>query len=182
MKIFFEELRVYDWIMIAYILVGVVSFIWAGVGNDYVYLIINWKSRKSKKDSEAKKRKKCDVYFSELRKSWMRNQNIWISVEYFLVGFSYLTMVIVIYMSVDNIIIDGEILKTKTTLYTILNLLASALRDYLQPKKKSMGARNAYLNLDEKILKYEYGNVNEEELIKAVTDGEKFITKSTYED
>lgn len=58
----------------------------------------------------------------------MRNQNIWISVEYFLVGFSYLSMVIVIYMSVDNIIIDGDILKAKTTIYMILNLLCISIK------------------------------------------------------
>lgn len=112
----------------------------------------------------------------------MRNQNIWISVEYFLVGFSYLSMVIVIYMSVDNIIIDGDILKAKTTIYTILNLLASALRDYLQPKKKALGARQAYLLLDKKILEYEYQDASDKDLVDAISEGEKLITKSTYEE
>lgn len=176
----FDLLRVYDWITVIYVGVGIIAFIWAGVGNEFVYFIIEWRNRKLK-DTSNKKRK-CDLYFEEFRRSWMRNQNIWISVEYFLVGFSYLSMVIVIYMSVDNIIIDGDILKAKTTIYTILNLLASALRDYLQPKKKALGARQAYLLLDKKILEYEYQDASDKDLVDAISEGEKLITKSTYEE
>lgn len=161
-----------------YVIMGIAAFIWAGVGNEFVYWLIDRKNKKLENTSNTKR--KCDIYFEEFRRSWMRNQNIWISVEYFLVGFSYLSMVIVIYMSVDNIIMDGDILKAKTTIYAILNLLASALRDYLQPKKKALGARQAYLLLDRKILEYEYQNASDKDLVDAISEGEKLITKSTY--
>lgn len=72
-----------------------------------------------------------------VRKSWMRNQNIWISVEYFLVGLAYLSMVITLYITVDNIA-SGEDLKIKFAFYTIINLMSSTFRDYLSPKKKAL--------------------------------------------
>lgn len=122
------------------------------------------------------------IYFDEMRRSWLRNQNIWIAVEYFLVGLSYLSMVIVIYMTVDHII-DGEVLKIKTTIYAIINLLSSAFRDYLSPRKKSVGARKAYLLLNKAIMEYDNGKEeNMNELVKAFDEGETIMTASTYED
>lgn len=177
---FFLTLQVYDWITILYVIVGIASFIWASIGNNYVIKRIN---KLSKKTSELKMAKrKSGIYFTELRDSWLRNQNIWVSVDFFLVGLSYLSMVIVIYMGVDNIITDAMILNQKITFYTIINLLSTAFRDYLMPRKKSLGARKAYILLNEVILKYEDCRATQDDLIKAVNEGEKIMTQSTYED
>ena len=127
------------------------------------------------------KAQKCDIYYLELRKSWLRNQNIWISVEYFLVGLTYLSMVITLYVTVDNIV-SGDDFKIKIAFYTIINLLASAFRDYLNPKKKSLGARNAYLILNKAIINYENGNGTKIDLLEAFDKGEKMMTETTYED
>ncbi len=90
-------------------------------------------------------------------------------------------MVIVIYITVDNIV-DGDMLKIKTAFYAIINLLASAFCDYLTPRKKSLGARKAYLLLNKAILNYENGTGTKEELLAAFDSGEKLMTESTYED
>lgn len=171
----FKSLRVYDWITIGYIIIGIACFIWTSIGNDYVLKKIDKKRRGEEKTAQY-------IYFDEIRRSWLRNQNIWIAVEYFLVGLSYLSMVIVIYMTVDHIV-DGEILKIKTTIYAIINLLSSAFRDYLSPRKKSVGARKAYLLLNKAIMKYDNGDErNMDGLVKALDEGESIITTSTYED
>lgn len=178
---FFKPFRVYDWITLFYIIVAIACFVWTSIGNDYVFGKIEKRSKENR-DNIVKKRE-CDIYYLELRKSWMRNQNIWIAVEYFLVGLSYLSMVIVLYMSVDNLIKDQNILQMKTTIYTIINLLSSAFRDYLNPKKKSLGARNAYLKLNKAILEYEVSDDPDvRNLITAFDDGEKLMTESTYMD
>ncbi len=176
---FFSKLAVYDWITIIYIIVGIVCFIWASIGNDYVF-------NKIENDIQAdhsldQRVEKCDIYYLEMRKSWLRNQNIWISVEYFLVGLAYLSMVITLYITVDNIV-SGDDFKIKIAFYTIINLLASAFRDYLTPKKKSLGARNAYLLLNKAIIKYENGNGSREELLESFDKGEQMMTATTYED
>lgn len=75
---FIKNFAVYDWITILYILVGIVCFIWTSIGNDYVFNKIEKKIKKD--DSLDQRKEKCDLYYLELRKSWMRNQNIWISV------------------------------------------------------------------------------------------------------
>ena len=85
-------LEIYDWITILYISIGIISFVWASIGNNYVFNVIE----KRKKVYHNQKRK-CDIYYDEIRKSWLREQNIWKSVEYFLMGLSYLSMVITIY-------------------------------------------------------------------------------------
>ncbi len=176
---FIKNFAVYDWITILYILVGIVCFIWTSIGNDYVFNKIEKKIKKD--DSLDQRKEKCDLYYLELRKSWMRNQNIWISVEYFLVGLAYLSMVITLYITVDNIV-SGNDFKIKIAFYTIINMLASAFRDYLNPKKKSLGARKAYLLLNKAIIKYENGNGTKDELLEAFDSGEKIMTESTYED
>lgn len=178
---FFKPFRVYDWITLLYVIVSIACFVWTSIGNDYVFGKIEKQAKKNK--NEDVKKQECDVYYLELRKSWMRNQNIWISVEYFLVGLSYLSMVIVLYMSVDNLITNRDILQMKTTIYTIINLLSSAFRDYLNPKKKSLGARNAYLKLNKAILEYEVSDMPDiKTLITAFDDGENIMTESTYMD
>lgn len=53
-------------------------------------------------------------------------------------------------------IVDANILTTKITFYTIINLLTLATKDYLVPKKKLLGIRKAYLILNEAILNYAY--------------------------
>ena len=60
-------------------------------------------------------------------------------------------------------IVDANILTTKITFYTIINLLTLATKDYLVPKKKLLGIRKAYLILNEAILNYVYGLVKVEE-------------------
>lgn len=172
-------LEIYDWITIIYVVVGIGCFIWVSVGNEYVFRKID---RMVQKNPELDMRKaKCDLYYLEIRKSWLHNQNIWIAVEYFLVGLAYLSTVIVIYMAVDNLI-NGDLLKIKTAFYTIINLLASAFRDYLMPRKKSLGARKAYLLLNRAIINYENGNGTLEDLLTAFDHGEQLMTESTYED
>lgn len=157
---FLNNFAVYDWITIIYIIVGIACFIWTSIGNDYVF---NKIEKSIQQDNSLDQRvKKCDIYYLEIRKSWLRNQNIWISVEYFLVGLAYLSMVITLYITVDNIV-SGNDFKIKIAFYTIINLLASAFRDYLNPKKKSLGARNAYLILNKAIIKYENGNGSKDE-------------------
>ena len=42
-------------------------------------------------------------------------------------------------------IVDANILTTKITFYTIINLLTLATKDYLVPKKKLLGIRKTYL-------------------------------------
>lgn len=174
-----KNLAVYDWITIIYIIVGIACFIWTSIGNDFVFNKIEKLIQKN--NSLDQRTQKCDIYYLEFRKSWLRNQNIWISVEYFLVGLAYLSMVITLYITVDNII-SGENFKIKIAFYTIINLLASAFRDYLNPKKKSLGARNAYLVLNKAIIKYENGNSTKDELLEAFDKGEKMMTETTYED
>lgn len=174
-----KNFAIYDWITLIYIIVGISCFIWTSIGNDYVFKKID---RLLIKDNTLDQRKqKCDLYYTELRKSWLRNQNIWISIEYFLVGLAYLSMVITLYITVDNIV-SGDDFKIKIAFYTIVNLLASAFRDYLNPKKKSLGARKAYLLLNKAIIKYENGNGTKDELLNAFDSGEKMMTESTYED
>lgn len=176
---FLNNFAVYDWITIIYIIVGIACFIWTSIGNDYVF---NKIEKSIQQDNSLDQRvKKCDIYYLEIRKSWLRNQNIWISVEYFLVGLAYLSMVITLYITVDNIV-SGNDFKIKIAFYTIINLLASAFRDYLNPKKKSLGARNAYLILNKAIIKYENGNGSKDELLEAFDMGEQMMTTSTYED
>ena len=176
---FLNNFAVYDWITIIYIIVGIACFIWTSIGNDYVF---NKIEKSIQQDNSLDQRvKKCDIYYLEIRKSWLRNQNIWISVEYFLVGLAYLSMVITLYITVDNIV-SGNDFKIKIAFYTIINLLASAFRDYLTPKKKSLGARNAYLILNKAIIKYENGNGSKDELLEAFDMGEQMMTTSTYED
>ena len=173
-----NKLAVYDLIAIIYIIVGISCFIWASIGNNYVFK----KIERLRIDANLDERvKKCDLYYVEIRKSWLRNQNIWISVEYFLVGLAYLSMVITLYITVDNIV-SGEDFKIKIAFYTIINLLASAFRDYLNPKKKSLGARSAYLILNKAIIKYENGEGTRDELLDAFDKGEKMMTETTYED
>lgn len=65
-------------------------------------------------------------------------------------------------------IVDANILTTKITFYTIINLLTLATKDYLAPKKKLLGIRKAYLILNEAILNYEYRLIKLEELNDAV--------------
>lgn len=65
-------------------------------------------------------------------------------------------------------IVDANILTTKITFYTIVNLLTLATKDYLVPKKKLLGIRKAYLILNEAILNYEYRLIKLEELNDAV--------------
>lgn len=176
---FLNNFAVYDWITIIYITVGIACFIWTSIGNDYVF---NKIEKSIQSDNSLDHRvEKCDIYYLEIRKSWLRNQNIWISVEYFLVGLAYLSMVITLYITVDNIV-SGDDFKIKIAFYTIINLLASAFRDYLNPKKKSLGARNAYLILNKAIIKYENGNGSKNELLEAFDRGEQMMTMSTYED
>lgn len=50
----FDLLRVYDWITVIYVGVGIIAFIWAGVGNEFVYFIIEWRNRKLKDTSNKK--------------------------------------------------------------------------------------------------------------------------------
>lgn len=83
-----NSFAVYDCITIIYIVVGIACFIWTSIGNDYVFNKID-KLIKTDKNLDQRE-KKCDLYYVEIRKSWMRNQNIWISVEYFLVGLAYI--------------------------------------------------------------------------------------------
>lgn len=174
-----SNFAVYDLITIIYLIIGIACFIWTSVGNDYVFKKIE---KLNRADSSLDQREqKCDLYYIEIRKSWLRNQNIWISVEYFLVGLAYLSMVITLYITVDNIV-SGEDFKIKIAFYTIINLLASAFRDYLNPKKKSLGARNAYLTLNNAIIKYENGNGTKDELLEAFDKGEKTMTETTYDD
>lgn len=102
---------IYDGITIIYVIIGICCFIWASIGNDYVFKKIE---RLIRADSSLDRREnKCDLYYTEIRKSWLRNQNIWISVEYFLVGLAYLSMVITLYITVDNIL-SGEDFKIET--------------------------------------------------------------------
>ena len=159
--------------------IGIGGFVWVSTGNNYIFNLIE--KRLTADPTLDQRVQKCDLYYIEIRKSWLHNQNIWISVEYFLVGLAYLSMVIVIYITVDNIV-DGDMLKIKTAFYAIINLLASAFRDYLNPKKKSLGARKAYLLLNKAILNYENGTGTKEELLSAFDLGEKMMTESTYED
>lgn len=174
-----KSLAVYDLITILYTVIGISCFIWVSVGNDYIF---NKIEKRLKLDNSLDQRsKKCDLYYTEIRKSWLHNQNIWIAAEYFLVGLAYLSMVIVIYVTVDNIVVDNA-LKIKTAFYAIINLLASAFRDYLNPKKKALGARNAYLILNKAILKYENGDGTKDDLLEAFDKGEKMMTESTYEE
>lgn len=176
---FIYNFAVYDWITLLYFIIGIVCAIWTSIGNDYIFKLID---KQIKEDNSLDHRvKKCDLYYTELRKSWLRNQNIWIAVDYFLVGLTYLSMVLVLYITVDNIV-TGDDFKLKIVFYTIINLLASAFRDYLNPKKKSLGARNAYLLLNKAIIKYENGNGTKDELLNAFDMGEKIITGTTYED
>ena len=65
-------------------------------------------------------------------------------------------------------IVDANILTTKITFYTIINLLSLATKDYLVPKKKLLGIRKIYLILNEAILNYTYGLIKLEELNDAV--------------
>lgn len=65
-------------------------------------------------------------------------------------------------------IVDANILTTKITFYTIINLLTLATKDYLVPKKKLLGIRKAYLILNEAILNYEYRLIKLEELNDAI--------------
>lgn len=65
-------------------------------------------------------------------------------------------------------IVNANILTTKITFYTIINLLTLATKDYLVPKKKLLGIRKAYLILNEAILNYEYRLIKLEELNDAV--------------
>lgn len=173
---FLLNLEIYDWITLIYIVVGIASFVWASIGNNYVFGLIE-----KKEDLVDSRKFKCDTYFDEIRKSWLREQNIWKSVEYFLIGLSYLSMVITIYIAVDKIV-NADILTMKITFYTIINLLSSAAKDYLVPEKKSLGIRKAYLILNEAILNYEYGLIRLEELNDAVKKGEDTITAYVYED
>lgn len=176
---FLNNLAVYDWVTIIYVIVGIACFVWTSIGNNYVFDTIE---KSIHNDNSLDKRiEKCDIYYLEIRKSWMRNQNIWIAVEYFLVGLAYLSMVITLYITVDNIV-SGDDFKIKIAFYTIINLLASAFRDYLNPKKKSLGARNAYLLLNRAIIKYENGNGSTDELLEAFDKGEQMMTSTTYED
>lgn len=174
-----KSLAIYDWITILYVFIGIGGFVWVSTGNNYIFNLIE--KRLTADPTLDQRVQKCDLYYIEIRKSWLHNQNIWISVEYFLVGLAYLSMVIVIYITVDNIV-DGDMLKIKTAFYAIINLLASAFRDYLNPKKKSLGARKAYLLLNKAILNYENGTGTKEELLSAFDLGEKMMTESTYED
>lgn len=84
---FLNNFAVYDWITIIYITVVVACFTWTSIGNDYVFNKIE-KSIQSNNSLDHRV-EKCDIYYLEIRKSWLRNQNIWISVEYFLVGLAY---------------------------------------------------------------------------------------------
>lgn len=179
MTTIFKNFAVYDWITVIYIIVGIACFIWTSIGNNFVFNKIEKLIQKDKNLDQ--KAQKCDIYYLELRKSWLRNQNIWISVEYFLVGLTYLSMVITLYVTVDNIV-SGDDFKIKIAFYTIINLLASAFRDYLNPKKKSLGARNAYLILNKAIINYENGNGTKNDLLEAFDKGEKMMTETTYED
>lgn len=78
MSTLFKNFAIYDWITLLYFIIGVVCSIWTSIGNNYVFDLIE---KKIKKDSSLDKRiEKCDLYYIELRKSWLRNQNIWISI------------------------------------------------------------------------------------------------------
>lgn len=175
---FINSLAIYDWITTLYVFIGICGFIWVSTGNNYIFNLIE--KQLTADPSLDQRDRKCDLYYIQIRKSWLHNQNIWIAVEYFLVGLAYLSMVIVIYITVDNIV-GGDKLKIKTAFYAIINLLASAFRDYLNPRKKSLGARNAYLLLNKAILDYENGTGTKEGLLTAFDQGEKIMTESTYE-
>ena len=66
--------------------------------------------------------------------------------------------------------------------YVEQKFLLLAFRDYLNPKKKSLGARSAYLILNKAIIKYENGEGTRDELLEAFDKGENMMTKTTYED
>lgn len=172
---FLNSLEIYDWITLIYIIIGIIVFIWSSLGNGWV-----WKKVDKHNKVHNFPNKKCDIYFDEMRKSWLREQNIWKSVELFLMVLAYLSMVITIYITVDNIV-SNDFMKIKISFYTIINLLSTALKDYLQPEKKSIGFREAYILINTAILKFENGLIDELGLIEAIADGEKIITKYTYD-
>ena len=118
-------LAIYDWITILYIVIGIVCFIWVSTGNDYIFKKIEKLIKEDPAIEPAVR--KSDIYYIEIRKSWLHNQNIWIAVEYFLVGLAYLSMVIVLYITVDNIVNDRHLLD-----FVLLYMLQEATVAYLR--------------------------------------------------
>ena len=171
---------VYDWLMIAYIIIGLIFLIIRNLKNDR---IIGKISKEVEKDPYARQvNQVCDIDFIIHRNSWLKKQNVWMTVEHFFVGLSYLTIIGIIYMLMCNVITGEELFVMKMAVYALINLFSSIFRHYLKPRRRAIGARKAYLMLNKAILRYEDGLIRKENVIEMIDIGEKIMTRYVYEE
>lgn len=111
-----------------------------------------------------------------IRKSvWLKSSIIWMVINFWMISSSFLSTIIVIYISVQNV--DA----TRIVFYSVMSLFVSIMGYVLNPLAMARGYRKAYQEIDRAIFEYEKKNENVEILEKALVCGEEYIEKYSYE-
>lgn len=111
-----------------------------------------------------------------IRKSvWLKSNIIWMVINFWMVASSFLSTIIVIYISIDNL--DA----TRIVFYSVMSLFVSIMGYVLNPLAMARGYRKAYQEIDKAIFEFEKDKNNTDILEKALVSGEEFIEKYSYE-
>lgn len=107
---------------------------------------------------------------------WLKCNIIWLIVNFWIIGSSFLANLIIIYTVVN------EINKNRIVFYSIMSLFTSIMSYVLNPIAMAKGYRLAFQEIDKAILIYENGKCeNDDILVVALIKGEEYISKYSYE-
>lgn len=111
-----------------------------------------------------------------IRKSvWLKSNIVWMVVNFWMISSAFLSTLIVIYISVNNI--DAR----KIVFYSIMSLFTSIMQYVLTPMAMARGYRKAYQIIDKAILSYEKNGCKDIEILEdALNLGEGYIEKYSY--
>lgn len=111
-----------------------------------------------------------------IRKSvWLKSNIIWMVINFWMISSSFLSTIIVIYISVQDV--DA----TRIVFYSVMSLFVSIMSYVLNPLAMARGYRKAYQEIDKAIFEYEKRKENIDILEKALVCGEEYIEKYSYE-
>lgn len=112
-----------------------------------------------------------------IRKSvWLKSNIVWMVVNFWMIASAFLSTLVVIYISVNNI--DAR----KIVFYSIMSLFVSIMQYVLTPMAMARGYRKAYQSIDKAIFAYEKGGCQDIAILEeALNLGEDYIEKYSYE-
>lgn len=111
-----------------------------------------------------------------IRKSvWLKSNIIWMVVNFWMISSSFLSTIIIIYISVEDV--DA----TRIVFYSVMSLFVSIMGYVLNPLAMSRGYRKAYQEIDKAIFEYEKELKNVDLLKEALVCGEEYIEKYSFE-